>query len=346
MLIGGQSDIRYMTIYGYARLVGYDEKLESRSPTSSNPTPSRRAASSPSNLRPGHKWSDGQPLTAEDFRYSWEDVISNEDLRRAGFSPYLLADGKPPKFEVVDDLTVRYTWDAPNPDFLPQLAAAQPLAWSCRRTISSSSTRSIRARRSSRSWSRRTRPRTGRSLHIRHGTPVSAGKSGAADARAVAQHHRAAGRAVHLRAQSLFPPGRRERPPASLYRPLCPQCQLFLHSFPPRPAPAKPICRGPLSSSTTTHSSRRPRNGIRSRCNLWERTQGSRVALLPNLNYEDPVWRKVLQDVRFRRALSLAIDRREINMAVFFGLGKASADTVLPQSPLYRQEYARSLDHA
>ena len=28
MLIGGQKDIRLMTINGYARLVGYDEKLE------------------------------------------------------------------------------------------------------------------------------------------------------------------------------------------------------------------------------------------------------------------------------------------------------------------------------
>src|SRR4029078_3760768 len=74
--------------------------------------------------------------------------------------------------------------------------------------------------------------------------------------------------------------------------------------------------------------------------NLWERTQGSRIALFPNLNYEDPAWRKIIQDVRFRRALSLAIDRHEINMAVFFGLGTASADTVLPASPLYRSEYA------
>ena len=48
----------------------------------------------------------------------------------------------------------------------------------------------------------------------------------------------------------------------------------------------------------------------------------------------DDVWRPLLQDVRVRRALSLAIDRREINMAVFYGLGKESADTVLPDSPL------------
>ncbi|TIV07328.1 MAG: ABC transporter substrate-binding protein, partial [Mesorhizobium sp.] len=43
-------------------------------------------------------------------------------------APTLLADGKPPRFEIVDPLTVRYSWDAPNPDFLPKLAAASPLS--------------------------------------------------------------------------------------------------------------------------------------------------------------------------------------------------------------------------
>ena len=39
----------------------------------------------------------------------------------------LLANDKPPKFEVLDPQTVRYTWEDPNPGFLPALAAAQPL---------------------------------------------------------------------------------------------------------------------------------------------------------------------------------------------------------------------------
>jgi len=76
--------------------------------------------------------------------------------------------------------------------------------------------------------------------------------------------------------------------------------------------------------------------------NLWKKVQGSRVAILPNQNFGDPVWRDILRDVRFRRALSLAIDRREINLAVFFGLAKPSADTVLPESPLYKPEYAEA----
>gem|GEM_PF-3638834 len=50
--------------------------------------------------------------------------------------------------------------------------------------------------------------------------PAAPGKPRSADARCLAGHHRAASRAVHLRAQSLLPPSRREWPPASLYRSL------------------------------------------------------------------------------------------------------------------------------
>ena len=81
--------------------------------------------------------------------------------------------------------------------------------------------------------------------------------------------------------------------------------------------------------------------------NLWKRTQGSRVALLPNLN----CGRRRSGGRCCRTCASAApcrwrIDRREINMAVFYGLGKESADTVLPESPLYKQEYAEGLDRS
>ena len=39
----------------------------------------------------------------------------------------MLAAGEPPKFEVLDDLTVRYTWSKPNRFFIPALAAANQL---------------------------------------------------------------------------------------------------------------------------------------------------------------------------------------------------------------------------
>jgi peptide/nickel transport system substrate-binding protein len=46
-----------------------------------------------------------------------------------------------------------------------------------------------------------------------------------------------------------------------------------------------------------------------------------------------------MRDLRFRRALSLAVDRHEINQVIYFGLGIEGQNTLLPQSPLYRPEY-------
>ena len=50
----------------------------------------------------------------------------------------------------------------------------------------------------------------------------------------------------------------------------------------------------------------------------------------------------VVRDVRFRRALSLGINRHDINQCIFFGLASESANTVLPSSPLFKPEYAAS----
>ena len=72
---------------------------------------------------------------------------------------------------------------------------------------------------------------------------------------------------------------------------------------------------------------------------LWSTGKGSEIALFPNLNAQDPVWRALMRDVRVRRALSLAIDRDEINEVIYFGLATPSANTMMPQSPLFREEY-------
>ena len=62
--------------------------------------------------------------------------------------------------------------------------------------------------------------------------------------------------------------------------------------------------------------------------------------MYPNLNAEDPVWRELLRDVRFRRALSLAIDRHEINQVIYYGFAREGNDTVFPDCPLFKPEYS------
>ena len=71
---------------------------------------------------------------------------------------------------------------------------------------------------------------------------------------------------------------------------------------------------------------------------LWSNAVASQIAIYLNLNFADPEWRPILRDVRFRRALSLAIDRRMINRGLYFGQGTEGGMMVLPASPLYEDE--------
>jgi peptide/nickel transport system substrate-binding protein len=68
---------------------------------------------------------------------------------------------------------------------------------------------------------------------------------------------------------------------------------------------------------------------------LWPYARGTELALYPNLNVSDPVWRTLNRDVRFRRALSLGIDRKTLNNALLFGLGTEGNNTVVAESPLF-----------
>ena len=71
---------------------------------------------------------------------------------------------------------------------------------------------------------------------------------------------------------------------------------------------------------------------------LWLYARGSELALYPNLNTADPVWRTLNRDVRFRRALSLGIDRRTLNNALLFGLGREGNNTIMEESALFSPE--------
>jgi len=48
------------------------------------------------------------------------------------------------------------------------------------------------------------------------------------------------------------------------------------------------------------------------------------VVISLNFTYPDPVWQKVVRDIRFRKALNMAINREEIIDAVYFGFAEPS----------------------
>lgn len=72
-------------------------------------------------LRKGLKWSDGEPFTAEDIAFAYNDVIRNEALFPALPTDFA-SNGVAASLEVDDDYTVRFIFDSPNGLFLQNLA--------------------------------------------------------------------------------------------------------------------------------------------------------------------------------------------------------------------------------
>lgn len=71
---------------------------------------------------------------------------------------------------------------------------------------------------------------------------------------------------------------------------------------------------------------------------MWKLTFPGRTIIVPNLTHKDPQVRAFFQNKDVRHALSVAIDRDEINnVVVYFGLGEPRQWAAWPESKYYRE---------
>ena len=339
-LIGNGRDVRFMVVYGYARLVAYDRQFVLR-PDILQDFKVEDGRRFTFKLRPGHKWSDGAPFTAEDFRYYWDDIANNPELSPSGPPRALLVDGEPPRFEVIDATTVRYTWKHPNPTFLASLAGptdifiyrpAHYLKQFHKRYAKPAELKAALAQYRQRSWA---------ALHnyldnmYRFDNP---------DEPTLQPWHNI------TRAPAIRFIGERN---AYFHRVDQNGRQLpyidrlvMIEAAPSLIAAKTAAGEADLQVRYLAFSDytflRAPEARQAYHTYLWRAGAAAHFALYPNLNVSDAGMRSLFRDVRFRRALSLSIDREAINQSLFFGLAKAGNNTVLDQSPLYREHLAKA----
>ncbi|GLO77545.1 MULTISPECIES: ABC transporter substrate-binding protein [Sulfitobacter] len=336
-LISRTKDVRQMVVYGYARLVGYQPDY-TLAPDILAAVDVEEGRKFTLHLRPGHRWSDGMPFTSDDFRYWWENVANDPDITPSGPPDFMIVDNRLGKVTFPDEHTVVFEWQIPNPNFLPLLAQASP-------------------------------PFIYRPAHY-----LSQFHKKFADPDALAEKIKAARvkswAALHNKRDNMY---KFDNPALPTLQPWINTSdkdssrKLFVRNpyfhridsrgvqLPYIDVVQMTVVGGGLIAAKANAGEvdlqargldfpdvailkKGEADGGKYRTLLWANGAASQIAIYPNLNFADPVWREVMRDVRFRRALSLGIDRRMINRALYFGLASEGGMSALSQSALYNDD--------
>ncbi len=333
-LVSRSKDIRQMSVYGYARLVGYapDYTLQ---PDILRDVTVVEGRIFTLHLRKGHRWSDGTPFTSDDFRYWWENIVLNEEITPTGPPDFMYVGGKRGRVQFPDAATVIFEWDDPNPNFLALLAQATPpfiyrpahylkqfhaafadpdslaeavnearvSSWAAlHNKLDNMSKFDNPDQPTLQPWINATGGETSRSVFVRN-----------------PYYHRIDTRGVQLPYIDVI------------------EMTVVSGGLIAAKANAGEVdlqARG-LEFRDVSILKKGEADGADYRTFLWSNGVASQIAIYPNLNFADPVWREVMRDVRFRRALSLGIDRHMINRALYFGLAQEGGMTALDISPLH-----------
>ena len=335
-LVPRARDIRYLSAYAYGRLVGYDEKLALVADLVDRyENEGDRVFTF--HLRDGHRWSDGHPFTAEDFRYFWDDVANNKDLSPAGVPEFMLVEGKPPRFEALDERTVRYSWEKPNPRFLPQLAAPRdPFIYRPAHYL-----KPFHAKYADKAQldekAKKLKLKNWATLHNRLDDMNEQSNPDLPTLQAWRVTNAApANRFVFERNPFYHRVDAAGHQLPYVDRVLMDVAAGGLLAAKANAGEADLLFRGLSMADIPILKEGERFRGYKT--HLWPNARGSELALYPSLNVSDPVWRQLNRDVRFRRALSLAIDRKTLNNALLFGLGTEGNNTIMPESPLFSPE--------
>ncbi len=285
-------------------------------------------------LRKGIRWSDGHPLTADDYVFWFDRMSCNRDITPIQSPPWDTA-----KVTKVDRCTVRFEFEKPNPFFVNELAHhgdyyAQPAHW---------------LKRFHTDWVAKEKLEQAAKKLGFHDWVAYFGKMRSTTDPEV---NCPTLRAYVVEKQGLSILIFRRNPyypkvdPKGNQLPYIDRIQALVVQN--REMMTAKACTGQATiAGMQTETSDIPlfKRGERKcgyRTYIWNRLHGVDVAIQPNLTCQDAGLRRIFQDVRFRRALSLAINRDEINQTLYFGHATPRQTTVIPSSRFYDPRFARA----
>ena len=120
---GGGDDAGFTRIFGYDQLLSWTSDWKGFMPNLAESVEVNGDATVYTiHLRKGVKWSDGEPFTADDIVFWYEDMLHDPELN-FGVPAQFKVGGEEAKLEKVDDITLTFTFAKPYGTFMLELAS-------------------------------------------------------------------------------------------------------------------------------------------------------------------------------------------------------------------------------
>ncbi len=341
----GTADIGAITNHvRYVRLVRYKGDLGSLEPDIAEKwSMTRDCKEFTFYIRKGIKWSDGEPFTADDVIFWYEDVVLNKELTPV-FPEWLTAGERPPKIEKINEYAFKIIFDAPYSLFLLREAggSGEALINYPKHYLKQFHPKYTDLRKLE-ELAKKEGLDTWYKLFAKKADWLQNPDLPVLTAWKVTSFSGATGRVVMERnpyfhkidsAGNQLPYidkviwemyGNKE---VEIMKVISGEVDLHIRHF---RAPDYPVL-----------SANREKGKYRTVLYYEDRGCDDLVVYWINQTVEDPVLRKIFRDKRFRIAFSLAINRKEINDLVYLGLGKPRQASMPSSSPYYDPEWEKT----
>jgi len=280
-------------------------------------------------LRKGHKWSDGEPFTVDDILFWYEDIQLNKDLFPEVRSIWVYG-GEPMKIEKIDDVTFKIHFAEPAPGFLTLMATTyiqpfQPKHFLKQFHIKyNPKANDLAKEQGYEDWLGlfRSYYHDWKDSYHRLGVPTLESHVLVEE---TTEHRRFVANPYYFKVDTA---GQQLPYIDEHYETFIAEKEVHILKFIAGEIDLK--MQGLDLASYPVYKENEDEGGYT--VQMAPAGLGGGIFFCFNITHPDPVKRAIFSDIRFKKAMSLAIDREEINKTIYLGLAKPMQ--ALPADPL------------